>query len=178
MAEWTDESVDWYAEKHGDHASVFAVVAAIPFAGSEDVLDIGCGTGSALRAMAERTSGTLIGVDPFERMLGHARALTDGARVTFQVAGAESLPFEDDSFDIVTAINSTSHWGDIEQGMAEVARVLRPGGLFVFGGEDFTEPEVINEAPYVEDFEARGYRVSRNDLADGCFAVLVTRAAQ
>lgn len=178
MAEWSDESVDWYAQKHGDHPSVFAVVDAIPFGGAEDVLDIGCGTGSALRAMAARTSGALVGVDPFERMLGHARALTDDGRVTFQVAGAESLPFEDDSFDVVTAINSTSHWGDLAKGLAEVARVLRPGGLFVLGGEDFTEPELLGGVPYREALASRGYRVTRQDLPDGCFVTLAVQSAK
>lgn len=175
MVEWSDESVDWYAEKHGDHPSVFAVVAAIPFGGAEDVLDIGCGTGSALRAMAERTSGALVGVDPFERMLGHARALTDDARVTFAVAGAEVLPFADGSFDMVTAINSTSHWGDLAQGVAEVSRVLRPCGVFAFGGEGFTEPEMIDGVPYRDALDARGYDVTRQDLAEGCFVALARR---
>lgn len=177
MPEWTNENIDWYAKTYGDDPSVFAVVAAIPFRGAEDVLDIGCGTGSALRAMAARTSGDLVGVDPYDRMLDHARAATPDERVTFAVAGADSLPFADDVFHIVTAINSTPHWDDLDRGVAECGRVLAPDGLLVVGGEDFTEPATLRERPFRDAMVADGWQVQRQGLAAGAFVILARRAA-
>ena len=52
----------------------------------------------------------------------------EGAPVTFIVGSAEALPFADSSFDGATASMTVHHWRDAERGLAELARVLRPGG--------------------------------------------------
>ena len=91
------------------------------------VLDVGCGTGTLTVALARR-SARAIGVDPAPRMVAQARAKQEGAPVTFIVGSAEALPFADSSFDGATASMTVHHWRDAERGLAEVARVLRPGG--------------------------------------------------
>jgi ubiquinone/menaquinone biosynthesis C-methylase UbiE len=91
------------------------------------VLDIGCGTGTLTVALARR-SARAIGMDPAPRMVAQARAKQGDAPVSFIVGSAEALPFADSSFDAATASMTLHHWRDVERGMAELARVLRPGG--------------------------------------------------
>jgi ubiquinone/menaquinone biosynthesis C-methylase UbiE len=93
------------------------------------ILDIGCGTGRLLRAAALRwPTAQLFGADPAEQMIAEATRLNPNA--TFRVSAAESLPFSDHTFDLVTSSLSFHHWADRSKGLQEIARVLRPGGHF------------------------------------------------
>ncbi len=92
------------------------------------VLDVGCGPGAALEhASRLATEGSVTGVDPTERFARLAAARVPSARV--EVAGAEALPFEDDSFTVVWSIAAFHHWPDQEAGLSEAKRVLHPGGV-------------------------------------------------
>jgi ubiquinone/menaquinone biosynthesis C-methylase UbiE len=93
------------------------------------IIDVGCGTGRLLRAAAVRwPDAQLFGVDPAERMVSEANRLNPKA--VFKLASAESLPFPDQSADIVLSSLSFHHWAIQKKGIQEIARVLRPGGLF------------------------------------------------
>jgi ubiquinone/menaquinone biosynthesis C-methylase UbiE len=93
------------------------------------VLDIGCGTGRLARWMAERLgpNSRVVGVDPLAERVGIARS--HGGAVRFEVGQAEDLgAFEDASFDAVS-MASVFHWiSDKPKALAEVRRVLVPGG--------------------------------------------------
>ena len=96
------------------------------------VLDVGCGTGALLRRLVARLPhAELAGVDPAPRMLAEARKRLNGVRL--EEAAAERLPFADASFDLVVSVMSFDHWADQALGLAECARVLRPGGGLVLG---------------------------------------------
>lgn len=91
------------------------------------VLDIGCGTGKLLSAVAGRwPDAALHGVDPAEAMLAIAADRLPTARLG--VGRAEQLPLPDASVDLVLSTTSFGHWTDAEAGLREVRRVLRPGG--------------------------------------------------
>lgn len=93
------------------------------------VLDVGCGTGRLAQWIAERvgTNGVVTGIDPLEERIHIARSR--GGAVRFEVGQAEDLrAFEDASFDTV-CMSSVFHWvADKAKALAEVRRVLRPGG--------------------------------------------------
>jgi streptomycin 6-kinase len=92
------------------------------------VLDVGCGSGElAERVQREVAPGSLVAVDDSIRMVELAGARGIDARVADIVA----LPFDDASFDVVLADRVLYHLDEIDTGVAELARVLRPGGALV-----------------------------------------------
>ena len=168
MAQWDDTAIDWYAENFGEDISNQWVMDVAAIAAGEDVLDIGCGTGAALR-LVESHAGRLVGVDPFARMIDHAKAATaSGSKIEFFVAAGEALPFGDDRFDVVTLINVVHHLENADKGLAEAARVLRPLGRLVIGGEVFGESALPDGQAYDAPLAALGFGDIRTTVvADG-----------
>jgi demethylmenaquinone methyltransferase/2-methoxy-6-polyprenyl-1,4-benzoquinol methylase len=89
------------------------------------VLDACCGTGD-LAIAAERAGGRVTGLDFSEQMLVRARGKSDS--VEWVLGDVTALPFDDASFDAVTVGFGIRNVPDLDVGLAELARVLRPGG--------------------------------------------------
>jgi len=110
----------------------------------ERILDVGCGTGVLTRLAREAAGqgGFAVGIDPAARMIQVARetALRQGSATEFRVAAMEALPFADASFDVVLSSIMLHHLPPAtkRQGLAEVYRVLKPGGRLVIA--DFASP--------------------------------------
>jgi demethylmenaquinone methyltransferase / 2-methoxy-6-polyprenyl-1,4-benzoquinol methylase len=100
-----------------------------------DALDICCGTGDLALALrrAIGPEGRVVGSDFSEPMLELARAKEGkgGERVEFEWADALELPYEDAGFDAVTVGFGARNLADLDRGLREMARVLRPGGRLV-----------------------------------------------
>jgi len=92
------------------------------------VLDVGSG-GGFLTANLSDAGYDVIGIDPLMTPIREAR---DHVQSTFVAAAGESLPFQDDSVDAVTCSEVLEHVEEPEAVVAEISRVLRPGGLLVF----------------------------------------------
>ncbi len=112
---------------------IAADVAAIAPAGGK-VLEVGCGPGLLSIRLARSHGLDVTGLDLDAQMIDRARAnlrrasATDGPSPSFVVGDIAALPFGDGSFDLVVSTFSMHHWSDRTAGLAEIARVLRPGG--------------------------------------------------
>lgn len=107
-----------------------------PTTAPQRVVDVGCGTGRLLRAVAVRwPQAQLIGIDAAAGMVEEARRLNP--KVQFENAPAESLPIPKASVDLVLSSISFHHWADQTKGVREVARILRPGGWFCLADHEF-----------------------------------------
>jgi ubiquinone/menaquinone biosynthesis C-methylase UbiE len=93
----------------------------------DDVVDIGCGPGVAVRRAAARGASSVVGVDPATVMLRVARVLTLGTP-RYLVGTAEDLPLPDGSATVAWSLATVHHWRDVDAGLREARRVLRPSG--------------------------------------------------
>jgi len=92
------------------------------FRGDERLLDVGSGDGGVARLLRQRVSEVVaIDVEPADEW-------QDGDGVSFAVANAEQLPFDDDEFDLIHSKDSLHHMENPERAIAEYRRVLKPGG--------------------------------------------------
>src|SRR6266511_145276 len=97
------------------------------------LLDVGCGTGRLLRqARHQYPEALLVGIDTAWGMVASAAATTNAELAIHHVrAAAEQLPFADRTFDLVMATMSLRHWTDPATAIAQIDRVLIPGGALV-----------------------------------------------
>ena len=98
----------------------------------ERILDVGCGTGD-YAALSKRHGGEYHGIDFSPSMIEAARQRNAGTgyEQNFIVGSGESLPYTDDSFDLMIGIGYIEYFRDPDLPLAEIARVLRPGGTVV-----------------------------------------------
>ena len=96
-----------------------------------DLLEIGCGAGRYTRAFLHyRPDLTVSGCDISHIALEEARAADTTRKIDYRLGDALNLPYEDNSFDIVVLFDVFEHVTDVDRAASEVARVLRPGGVF------------------------------------------------
>jgi len=117
------------------------------------VLEVGFGPGVGIALMAKRaTKGKVAGVDPSEVMLiqatrRNARAIHAG-RVELKLGAAEQLPFPDAHFTKAFALHSIYFWPSVERGVAELHRVLQPGGRLAIGVRMRQDRGMLNPSRY------------------------------
>ena len=128
------------------------VVDLLAIKPADRVLEVGFGPGVVIQNLARLASaGHVAGVDPSREMVAQAQARNASAiqsgRVELRLGSAESLPFEDDSFDKALAINSMQVWPDPVAGLRELRRVLKPGGKVVLGFTPYSgqQKEALSE---------------------------------
>lgn len=126
---WGARARDWAEINEPAWRRVFMI--AMDKAGSapgKRLLDVGCGAGGAL-AVAREMGMEITGLDASANLVAIARERLPAARI--EVGDMEAMPFDDESFDLVTGINSFQFAGDIVRALAESRRVLRRGGTLL-----------------------------------------------
>ena len=109
---WMDHHIDW---------------------AGKTVLDLGCAGGFMAEALDAR-GAHVTGIDPAEQAIAAARAhaAQAGRDIAFDTGVGEALPYDAAAFDTVVCVDVLEHVSDLTRVLAEVRRVLRPGGLFLF----------------------------------------------
>lgn len=116
---WFDTHIDWQGK---------------------DVLDLGCAGGFMAEALDDR-GARVTGIDPAKDAIAaaSAHAQDTGRDIRYDVGLGEALPYADASFDAVVCVDVLEHVQSLPRVISETARVLRPGGLFLF--------DTINRTP-------------------------------
>ncbi|MDH3377622.1 MAG: methyltransferase domain-containing protein [Gammaproteobacteria bacterium] len=143
----------------GGVAEVEAVLKGIDLA-NKLVLDIGCGTGGAVLAIArEHGAGHVTGIDVEPQLIDRAqRRISDAGvadRVDLQLVEPGPLNFQNDAFDVVFSKDSIVHIPDKDEIFREIFRVLRPGG--VVAASDWLVSESADASPEWVRFCEYGY---------------------
>ena len=128
-------------------AANLRAIEALDIRDGDHVLDVGCGHGRSLAALAARTpGGRVVGADPSELMAGIAMArnrdLIKRRRVDVAIAGVEGLPFDDGRFDRALCVHVVYFWKDLDAALEEIARVLKPGARLVMILRTSADPAV------------------------------------
>ena len=106
------------------------------------ILDVGCGGGRTIQKLAAIASeGRVYGIDYAEGSVAASRRknaqLIKAGRVEIRLASVSQLPFHDDKFDLVTAVETQYYWPDLVKDMREILRVLKPGGTLIIIAESY-----------------------------------------
>jgi len=148
--------------------------AYISFAGirnGERILDVGTGTGSVATTLAAAMpSSEIVGIDPSEAFISHAKSNTRSERVRFEVGDAQALPQKDAAFDHAMSLLVMNFVPDHEKALGEMRRVTRPGGAVSACVWDYNAgmemlrffwDEVVALDPAMESKDERHMKLSR-----------------
>jgi ubiquinone/menaquinone biosynthesis C-methylase UbiE len=130
--EW-DSRAETYDEKRFDYFRYMQkrLIALLPLEENLCILDIGCGTGWAVRRVDAllKHQGKFYGIDISSNMIAKANSQSQGYwSVHFNEANAEQLPFQANFFDLIICTNSFHHYSDPAQALSEIYRVLKSVG--------------------------------------------------
>lgn len=134
----------------GHRPFIEKVLEEVPIDRDDVVLDVGCGGGNAIRLMANRAA-SVYGVDISPVSVASARRKNKGnvraGRVSIMEADASNLPFEDGTFDLITAFETVYFWPEAAFCFSSIRKKLKVGGAFLVACEG-VRPESGEEHPF------------------------------
>jgi SAM-dependent methyltransferase len=142
---WGARPVDWALSEDQQTPTYEAALERVQPRPGDRVLDIGCGVGAFLRLVSERGAKTF-GIDASEALVQLARKRVPEADL--RVGDMEALPYDDDTFDLVTGFNSFFFANDIVTALREAGRVAKPGApvaIQVWGRHERNDLEAMKE---------------------------------
>lgn len=186
----------------GGRPATLALAKQLGLGPGDHLLDVGCGIGGPARCLADALGCRVTGIDLTEEYVAAAAVLSDWVgladRVAFRQGSALALPFDDGAFDGATMIHVGMNVADKAALFAEVARGLRPGGVFgVYDVMRAGDEEVHYPVPWASSaatsfldtpagyraaLDAAGFAVvaesDRSDFARDVFAALKAKVAE
>jgi arsenite methyltransferase len=173
---WAEDGRDREMEEHHWHTAKHAL-ARIPVEDGQRVLDLGCGSGYAGRALADTVHAQVVGLDGAPEMVSNARSYTDTESVGYLVGNFGALPFRMDAFDHVWSMDAFFFARDPAATLRDLRRVLCPGGTFYCAVNYFEESTHTQDcqerieiemtrwsmAEYREAFREAGFHVAAQD---------------
>ena len=134
------------------------VVALVGASQPENILDIATGTGDLAIAMANTNAKKIIGLDISSGMLeiGKTKINKKGlsSKIEMVLGDSENMPFKDNTFDAITVAFGVRNFENLKNGLKEILRILKPGGVFVI-----LETSVPIKTPYKQ-----GYKFYTNNI--------------
>ena len=128
------------------------VVKLVDQTGPKSILDIATGTGDLAIALSKTNAEKIIGLDISSGMLeiGKRKILKKelGDTIEMVLADSENMPFEDHSFDAITVAFGIRNFENLEKGLTEILRVLKPNGIFVI-----LETSVPTKTPFKQGYK-------------------------
>lgn len=128
------------------------VVALVKETNPETILDIATGTGDLAINLTKTNAKKIIGLDISEGMLEVGRKKIANKKleesITMLVGDSENLPFENDTFDAITVAFGIRNFENLEKGLSEILRVLKPNGIFAI-----LETSVPSKTPYKQGYK-------------------------
>jgi len=128
------------------------VVALVKETQPETILDIATGTGDLAINLTKTNAKKIIGLDISEGMLEVGRKKITNKKldgtITMMVGDSENLPFETDTFDAITVAFGIRNFENLEKGLSEILRVLKPNGIFAI-----LETSVPSKTPYKQGYK-------------------------
>ncbi len=114
----------------------------IEISNNDIILDIGCGGGGNIKNLAKiATKGKVFGIDYSKTSIKIAkkvnRDLIEKGNIVIKHASVSKLPFEDDTFDLVTAFEAYYFWSDLINDLKEIYRVIKPNGMLILVNEAY-----------------------------------------
>ncbi len=173
---WAADGRDRGMEERHWHTAKEAL-SRMPIEQGDTVLDLGTGSGYALRALREHSIGRGYGIDASSEMVSNAADYTNDGAIGFLRGDFETLPFETNTIDHAFSMEAIYYAEDVHGVLSELSRVLRPGGTF-YCAVDFYEENVHSheweafiEVPmtrwsreeYRRAFEGAGFHVAAQD---------------
>jgi ubiquinone/menaquinone biosynthesis C-methylase UbiE len=186
---FADRAAAW-DRKYGDDLPAYeAAVAEAGIAPGSVAVDVGCGTGRALPALrtAVGSHGAVLAVDVTPAMLAQVRLAGRATGVLLALADARRLPLRDAAAGAVFAAGLVQHLPDPVAGLAELARITRPGGRLVLfhpsgraalaarHGETVRDDAPLSPGPLRAACARTGWTLDRYDDAVSRFLALATR---
>lgn len=137
------------------------LLAQVPLEAGATVLDLGTGSGYALRALRERGAGPCYGLDGSPEMAANARSYTDDEGIGYLVGDFNHVPLDSNSIDHVVSMEAFYYAADPVGTLREVRRVLQPGGTVHIGVNYYEENEYSH--PWQDRIDVEMTRWSREE---------------